>query len=315
MRILLATLLLISAACSNPQNAASSLHPLEVRSFSKLHAEGVLSVAFLSGGQAISSGVDDRARIWDTARGVDIRRFAGPRFRFQSIALAPSGCCAFTPAPDGTVRYWTLSTGKDIFIAPSTNAASVALSANGKLAASAGQDPSIHIWSVPDGKEAASFEVNAPVVRVAFSGIDEIRSVLVDGRVCAAHLAPPGPVTCATATSEPVSQAAFSLDARLALIGSSTGTLLSWDADHGAAVRNLNGGSGDVVALAISPTGTEALSGGSDKTVRLWNLDSGARIASTQSSGSYVSCVAFSSNGALALFGSDDGTVALWRLK
>ena len=311
-----AFLLVALAACSGQPAGTESLRPLQTFRFSGRHADGALSVTFIDGDRrAISSGVDDTASPLGRRprnRNEAVHRievsFSIHRDCFERLLCADSG-----PRRHGALldpRH-----GKDIFTAASKNAATVALSPDGKLAAAGGQDTSIEIWNVPDGKETSRFSVDAAVIRIAFSGGVAIRVVLADGRVCTGKLSAGGTLACVSATSDPVSQAAFSADARRVLIGGRYGELLLWDAERSDPIRKLNAGSGDIVALAISNAGSEALSGGSDKTVRLWNLKSGAQIASTAAPGSYVSCAAFSSDGSRALFGSDDGTIALWRLK
>ena len=309
--------------------SASGLRRLEARRFSGQHGNGALSVIFLAGaGQAISSGVDDTARIWDVASGAESKHFSGPRFHFQDIALSSDGHFSLTPAPDATLHYWTIDSGHDVhqFTGAKMGIGTVALSADGKLAAGAGQDTAIHVWEVASGKHLRQFPVNANVVRVAFEPDNShLRSVEGDGRVCTWSIDRDRdrdkdkdndkPLGCVAAGSDPVSQAAFAADGHKVLIGGRYGSLVLWDADRGTPLRKLQGSEADIVAVALAPSGNLALSGGADQTVRLWDLKTGTQIASTKSSGSYVSCVAFSADETLALFGSDDGAIMVWALQ
>lgn len=334
MRIPLAILLVALAVCSRSQPPAetrpvsvSGPRRLETRRFSGQHGNGALSVIFLPGaGQAISSGADDTARIWNVASGAESKHFSGPRFHFQDIALSSDGHFSLTPAPDATLHYWSIDSGQDVhqFTGTKMGIGTVALSADGKLAAGAGQETAIHVWEVASGKPLRQFPVNANVVRIAFEpGNSHLRSVEGDGRVCSWSVDRDRdrdrdndkPLACVSAGSEPVSQAAFAADGHQVLIGGRYGSLVLWDADRGTQVRKLQGSEADVVAVALSPSGNLALSGGADQTVRLWDLKTGTQIASTKSSGSYVSCVAFSADETLALFGSDDGAIMVWALQ
>src|SRR5262245_54869744 len=111
--------------------------------FKNVHPGGVLSVAFLHNGQqALSSGVDDTAQIWDLTRGFRARRFTGKEFRFQSLALSPDGRYVLSPAKDAGVRYWDLESGND-FCRLNTHGVEVSrvtISEDGRVAASNGRD-------------------------------------------------------------------------------------------------------------------------------------------------------------------------------
>jgi len=289
-----------------------------VRTFSGVHAKGTLAVAFLQGDRkAISSGVDDTARIWEIPSGVQAKILSGPQYRFQSIAFSPDGRFALTPAPDGSVNYWNVESGQlQRKFTGGTTLGAVAVSSDGKWVAAGGQDQSIHLWdfSSNSGTPAQELTTGVPVVRLGFAA-ENLQAVLGDGRVCAWTPEVPKPLRCAEATSEPVSQATFSTDAHRALIGTRMGALLLWDVAQAAEIRKLPGSQGDIVAAAFSPTGNLALSGGADKTIRLWDLSSGAQTASVQAPGDYVSSVAFSSDGSRALFGASNGSVSLWQLQ
>jgi WD40 repeat protein len=49
-------------------------------------------------------------------------------------------------------------------------------------------------------------------------------------------------------------------------------TVRVWDLKDGTEVKRLEGHTGVIDALAVSPDGRYALSGSSDRTVRLWRL-------------------------------------------
>jgi len=326
MKILLAVLSL-AVACGPPKSAMYSqaappaLQKYDLRVFSGRHANGALVVSFLLGGkQAISSGVDDTARIWNVPSGTEAKKYSGKQFHFQSIAFSASGDLALTPAPDGSVSYWNIETGQTQrkFSGSANGLGAVALSSDGKWAAAGGQDTSIYVWDLSATAASSSrrLDVDGAVVQLAFHSSNQgISAVLGDGRLCEWTRDHAKPVRCSTAISEPASHAAFSADGHRALIGSSYGTLVLWDVDRAAEIRKLEGSQGDIVALAFSPTGNFALSGGADKTVRLWDVDAGRQISSTRATGDYVSSVAFAPDENAALFGSSDGSITLWQLK
>jgi WD40 repeat protein len=315
--------LLALSACSPAEPVAAKkappLNKFQTRIFSGRHAGGTLSVAFTPDStRAISSGMDNTARIWDVPAGTLSKSFTGPEYHFQSIAMNAYGTAALTPAPDGSLNYWSIDTGKPLRkLTGGTSLGAVALSSDGKWAAGGGQDSKIHIWDLPSGSSDIKQELSAgaPVLKINFVA-KNVWAILGDGRLCAWELGGTSEGKCKTITDEPASQGAFSLDGRRALIGTRLGNLVLWDIEGGAAVLKLSGTAGQIVAIAFSPGGDEAVSAGADKTVRLWDLATGTQTQSVQASASdNVNSVAFSTDGARALYGSSDGSVTMWQVR
>jgi WD40 repeat protein len=68
-------------------------------------------------------------------------------------------------------------------------------------------------------------------------------------------------------------------DARLAVSGSKDGTLRVWDLDGTQPQRVLEGHTGSVYLVALTPDVSLAVSGSDDKTLRVWNLEEGKYLA------------------------------------
>ncbi len=80
-------------------------------------------------------------------------------------------------------------------------------------------------------------------------------------------------------------------------------------------LRSLEGHTGWVWAVAVTPDGRYALSGSDDGTVKVWDLESGQLLRSLEGHIDGVNAVAVTPDGRYALSGSDDRTVKVWDLE
>jgi WD40 repeat protein len=79
--------------------------------------------------------------------------------------------------------------------------------------------------------------------------------------------------------------------------------------------QTLEGQTGSVNDLAISPDGQLLVSGSDDhQTIQLWSLPTGKRLKSLSGHSAEVLSLAISPDGRLLASGSDDGAILLWRL-
>jgi WD40 repeat protein len=79
-------------------------------------------------------------------------------------------------------------------------------------------------------------------------------------------------------------------------------------------VNTLQGHSGPVSSLAISPDGKTLVSGSWDKTIKLWNLATGEQIRTLTGHSEWVYSVAISPDGKTLASGGEDKTIKLWNL-
>jgi len=70
--------------------------------------------------------------------------------------------------------------------------------------------------------------------------------------------------------------------------------------------------SGDVLAVAISPDGSQLASASWDSNVRLWDVVTGVLLLTLVGHTSYVNAVVFSPDGSQLASGSGDGIMRIW---
>ncbi|WP_461252381.1 WD40 repeat domain-containing protein, partial [Treponema sp. R8-4-B8] len=98
-------------------------------------------------------------KLWDTARGREIRTLSGHTSSVKSVAFSPDGKQALSGSWDNTVKLWDIASGREIrtFSGHTWGVESVAFSPNSKTVVSGSQDNTTRIWDVATGKEIAQF--------------------------------------------------------------------------------------------------------------------------------------------------------------
>jgi WD40 repeat protein len=92
-------------------------------------------------------------------------------------------------------------------------------------------------------------------------------------------------------------------------------TLRLWDLENGRTIRTLEGHTGGVSAVAVTPDGRRAVSGSFARKLRLWDVESGHVIRSLEGHQGSVTAVAVTPDGRHAVSGSYDKTLRFWDLE
>ncbi len=82
-----------------------------------------------------------------------------------------------------------------------------------------------------------------------------------------------------------------------------------------ACLRTLEGHSGSVTSVSVTPDGQRAVSGSHDATVRVWDLESGECVRTLEGHSEIVYSVSVTPDGLRAISGSRDATVRVWDLE
>lgn len=87
-----------------------------------------------------------------------------------------------------------------------------------------------------------------------------------------------------------------------------------WDVMTGTVIRSLDGHSGAVNSISVSPTDLPRLASASaDTTIKIWDTSSGSSLSTLRCPAS-VRAVAFVSNGTQLISGSDDKVIRCWDI-
>jgi WD40 repeat protein len=240
----------------------------------------------------------------------------------SDVAVAAEGDRFVGGGLDGTVRVWSLATGREEATLTGHNGyvKAVAVTADGTRAVSGGDDGTVRVWNLATGHEEATLTRHkTPVVgglhveghpwAVTAVAVTADGARAVSGghrRVCKWDLAPGSAhLSNEESWSGWVWSVAVSADGTRAVSGCNDGTVRVW---YGA---NLTGHDGSVNAVAVSADGTSAFSGGADGTIRVWDLTTG-RAQATFTGHGRVSALAVTGDGARVVSSGIDGTVRVW---
>jgi WD40 repeat protein len=282
--------------------------------------EMILGLAFLPDGRyALSSGGDNRIRVWDLTTGREVRSFAVARG--GRLAVCPDGRHVLSPGSyqGQGLRLYDLETGREVRRFCTDDVDGVAVSPDGRLVLGINVH-CLRLWEVDTGRELRRFdeeEKGSPAVafspdgRQAASGSgNAVRLWDVDtGREVGTLEGHTGAILAV----------AYAPDGRRLLSSAGDGTIRVWDVAAGRELRRLGGGQFEHLNgnLAFLPDGKRAL-GSLGNSLRLWDVATGEAIPSVPASNrphrDVVVCLAVSPDGRYALSGGLDRRIILWPL-
>ena len=193
-------------------------------------------------GRIATVGIDNTARIWDAARGTEIRR--------QERPMEPAGRAgAMAVSRDGAVMF----TGDD-------------------------KDGAI-LWDIETGKQVFRLDIDGEeIVWTAFSADDSQLFTGDAGGRCKLWSRKDGTfIRNVSSHADRITGAVFTADGRLLLTASADNSVEQWDLVAGQPLRGrtLKHPQG-VSSLAVAADGRTAVTGCNDGKVRIWNVESAA---------------------------------------
>lgn len=115
---------------------------------------GISAVAYSPDGRILATGEASWIRLWDVAKGAELRRLEKIPFGVYSLAFSPDGRWLASGGFDRIVRLWEVATGKEVRQCEGHRGSVewVAFSPDGKQVVSTGKDQTIRIWDATTGK-------------------------------------------------------------------------------------------------------------------------------------------------------------------
>jgi WD40 repeat protein len=239
--------------------------------------------------------------IWEAATGKQVRRIQfEPWNNIRVITFSPDSKSIASDSGDGgVVRLWDIASGTEKAAYARHRAAvrSLAFLSEDTIVASAGEDATIRLWDVATGKQVFSVLDDSRRIWNSRATREESPEVLFE------RTGPTGDISASD-------------DGKMVVSAYRDGTLTSWDATRGVAVRRVRlDCSGQISEVAFAPNGkTIVASDTGNGTLGLWDLTNGRNIHRVAvDKGGIIRSLAFASEGDVIATGSDDGTVTLWE--
>ncbi|OGO48515.1 MAG: hypothetical protein A2Z30_04570 [Chloroflexi bacterium RBG_16_64_43] len=288
-------------------------------------------LATASGGSSLSS--DYAVRLWNPAEGTLVFTLEGHSGIVWDVAFAPDGRWLASVSDDKTLRVWDTRAGVAAQVAHLPGAAnSVVFSRDGTrlvIGVALGKDGLLYSYDLASGALSGGFAAHAysiPSLALSPDGGALVSLGTVDRtiKVWITDILEAGPFKSFSLGGQG-GNVAFSPDGGLVAAGlcvkstpsfkCTQGEVWLWRISDGVRPVDMEGPTGKVQGVAISPNGQLIAGGAEDQTVWIWRPADGQVVTRLTAHRTFLESVAFSPDGRLLASSSTDGTLIIWAVR
>ncbi|HEX2620704.1 MAG TPA: WD40 repeat domain-containing protein, partial [Phototrophicaceae bacterium] len=291
------------------------------------HTSAVRSISFNASGSRLLSGSSDQTlRLWDIRSAEVIHDFIAHPGEGAVAVYGPHDRTILSGDDASTLRLWDIQSGLTMqeLTGHTGVIMAVDLSSDGKRAISGSDDKTIIIWDVVNGTNL--FTINAQsgtVTTLKFLPGDQQFVAAGDrGGLASWDVATGAQLQTfsrpteneLSVTARGINSLDVSKDGTLMVAGGNDTRVSVWDLKTGQMLRQIDGESSAIKAVAISPDGTMIAAGLQNGNVLLWTID-GEPIKTFKGHTRTIVGVQFSVDGKSVLSGALDASLRLWDIE
>jgi WD40 repeat protein len=256
------------------------------------------------------------ARLLDVPSGKELHEFKGEASWIISASSSSDCSLILTAEINGIVRLWSTADYAPLLridVDPEVKSAALSPDSSLVLVSSGKDSGTLQLWDVKSRKQVWHVETE-PATVTFFNDSNHFLSESSAGvtTICdtkSRHAS----IRLDLGVSDGIDPAVPSSDGKYVMTSSDRLAFLS-DTSTGNKVREFEGHSDWVSALAFSADRKQILTGSNDNTARLWDVATGAEIRRFVGHLGEVESVAFLPDGNHVVTSSEDGTVRLWDI-
>ena len=289
----------------------------------KLHTAGVMCIRFSKDGKKLVSASGDKmCRVWDASTGDSIFPLIGHTGVVWAACFNDAGTKIASGSLDKSIRLWKASNGSLIstLLGHTKEVRCVAFSPGaGDFLASGSEDMTARVWDITSGLMMAELIGHTNAVRAIvyspdgtriFTGSSDTTAKLWDAKSGVVLLTMDG------YSLGWVMGGCFTTDGRYLITGGGDKMVRVWDVDindfsQKSPRAHVQGHSGSVSCVIVSPDGKKLVSTSEDKTIIIWDVASGSILSTLLGHTSMIWSVCFSPDGK-KIASAGDHTVRVW---